>query len=240
MAKKAPAKAIEASALDLEKLVVLNGEVNTLSIELKDKKAELKEATEALKEESRAHFDSDLGALGDTKTPAIFGNHEYAVGNSLITVNYKMDAGGLSLTKFGNEPACELLPKIVGQGDYEKLFTERKILTTTPEELEDVAKTRPDLVEYSLNARALPDEALVLIRQKWPDAFTPRVVDEETYIAEIPTAHVETEVSTATGFISKVANLPEEIQNKLRDFTRKVFETKVSAAVKYGNRASSN
>ena len=235
---KAPSKSIEATAIDIDKAVTLNGEVNSLSVELKTKKDELKEITDAIKKESLGHFQADMGPIGEETQPQLYGNHEYISGNSLVTVNYKMKAGGMTISKFGPMDACDVLPKVVG-ADYPKLFTERKVLTTTVKELEDLAKTRPDLVAYSLDPSALPEAALTLIKNQWPDAFSIHVADEATYIDEVPTALVHTEVTTSTGFLAKVAKLPDDVQLKLRDFTRKVVETVTTSAVKYGNRASS-
>ena len=112
------------------------------------------------------------------------------------------------------------------------------IVDESEDKLNEVAKTRPDLIDYKLNASKLPDAALVLIRSKWPDAFTPSIKDETEYVEEIAGANVAIEVSTATGFIANVGKLEEDVRYKLRDLFRKIFGDVVTTAVKCGNKAS--
>lgn len=238
MATKAPSKTVEAeSNTNLEDVVRLNTEINQLNVELKGKKVEFEASKTTLKEESKLQFDTDLGYLGSDEDPHVFGNHEYVSGDHLITVNYKMDKGGMSFTKIGGRDAVEVLTTLTEPAEYKKLFKEVPKLNESAEKLIEVHSYRPDLVGFNLNARELPEAALVLIREKWPEAFTPVVKNEEEYIQEIDSANVETEVHTSTGFISKVAALSEESRFKLRDFLRKVLGSCVTSSVKCGNRA---
>jgi hypothetical protein len=235
---KAPSKAVTAqSNSNLETIINLHTEINQLNTELKGKKAEFTEATDQLKEESKSVFDKDLGHLEDESIPEVFGNHEYHTDDHLITVNYKMKTGGLTFTQIGGRPACEYLPEMMGDAAYKKLFKETPKVVNTPEELIEAHSFRPDLVGFRMNSSALPEEVMDELREKYPDAFTPYVKDEAAYISEIPAAVVETEVSTATGFLEKVASLPEDTKYDLRDFLRKVLASCVTSAVKCGNKA---
>jgi len=237
---KAPSKSVVAeNNTNLETIVTLNTEINTLSIDLKDKKAQFVEATTLLKEESKLVFDEDLGCLGDESEPEVYGNHEYPSGDALITVNYKMKSGGLSFTKIGGRDATVVLGELTTPAEYKKLFKNVPVLKETEEKLIEVSTYRPDLIAFKLNPNDLPDAALVLIREKWPAAFKAVVKDEAEYIKEIDTANVETKVETATGFLSKVAALSEDTRFSLRDFLRKVLASCVTSAVKCGNRADS-
>ena len=234
---KAPSKSVEASGNTLETVVSLHTEINELNTTLKVKKAEFATVTTALKDESKDIFDRDLGELGSEEAPEIFGNHEYTHEDHLVTVNYKMKAGGLSFTKIAGQDAAEVLPKLISAADYKKLFTEKEKLTVTEEELIETAKTRPDLVAYNLNAQALPEAALTLIRSKWPDAFTIVAKDEAEYIKEVEDADVSIELTTNTGFLEKAASISEEAKVKLRDLLRRVLASTVTSAVKCGNKS---
>lgn len=236
---KAPSKSVPCEGnTTLTTLVELYDEINTTSAHLKVLKEDYKINSDAIKEESKKVFDADLGYIEDDAAPAIYGNHEYLVDGRLVTVNYKMEAGGLSFTKIGGYPAKDVLTKLVpNEKDYNKLFTERVKLLDGPEDFEVVAKTRPDLVQYRLNASKLPEDALTLIRSKWPEAFSISLVDEEKYIAEVESAKTVVEVQTKTGLLSALAGLGEDVKYNLRDFIRKVLASSVTSAVKCGNKA---
>ena len=239
MATKAPAKAIRTVSdnVSLESIVRLHSEINQLNVELKAKKAEFADETEALKASSFEDFRDDLGIKGDDDLPEIYGNHEFLTEDHLITVNYKMKTGGVTLKNIAGRPADEVLKSLVDPKDYKKHFKEQHSLMEDDAKLEEVADYRPDLVKRRLNVRALPDEAMDELYEKYPDAFTPYVPDEDAYIAEIEDANVETSVVTATGFISKIAALGDDTKYKLRNFIRKVLLENTTAAVKCGNRA---
>lgn len=232
---KAPYKSLTSTGNNLETIISLHSEINDLSTQLKTKKTEFSEKTDELKNDSKDIFDADLGAIGEDSVPEIYGNHGYPHGDHLITVNYKMSKGGLSFSNIAGRPACKVLPKLMGEKEYEKLFDEAKVLKETPEKLSVVHSFRPDLVGFQLTGE-LPEEALDDLRKKYPDAFTPYAKDEEKYITEIEGAEVETHVSTKTGFLEKAANLSDDTKYNLRDFIRKVLASRVTSAVKCGNK----
>jgi hypothetical protein len=234
---KAPSKSVEAAGNGLENVVRLHTEINELNTVLKTKKAEFATETTQLKEDSKTIFDEDLGVLGSDDIPSVFGNHEYITGDHLVTVNYKMKSGGLSFTEIGGRAATEVLGDMMDPKEYKKLFKEETKVTDDAERLIEVHSYRPDLVAFNLQPSKLPDAALTLIREKWPEAFAPVIVDVDTYIKEIPEAEVTTEVSTATGFLEKVSSLSDDTKFGLRDFIRKVLASCITSAVKCGNRA---
>jgi len=238
MATKAPAKSITGNAKNLSTIVELYTEVNELSTELNFKKNMLKEETEILSAESRSIFNIDLGAVGTEEAPEVFGNHEYPVDGRLITVNYKMKAGGLTFTQVGGRSAHEVLPELIGEKEYKKLFVTQTTVKETDEKLEEVHSYRPDLVSHRFDYSKLPDEAKVKLGKEYPEAHTPYVVNEEAYVEAIKDAVTETTVTTGASFIEKVSKLSDESKFKLRDFIRKVLGAKATSAVKVGNIAS--
>ena len=236
---KATAKKIENNLELATEVLDLNDRVNGLSVDLKEAKSSLKEKTEELSGESRKIFLNDLGELQEDKTPEIYGNHEYVVGQRLINVNYKMSKGGFSMREIAGQPAYEVLPKVLGDENYKKLFTEITVLEDALDQskLKQAANYRPDLVDSSLNPSALPDTVIEDLRDKYPDAFSYYVTDEEKYIKEVTTAETHTEVVTGTGFIGKVAKLPDDMRYKARKLFRKIFSDALDSAVKLGNKA---
>jgi len=233
---KAPAKQCTASPGILPQIVLKNGEVNRLSIELSSAKEDLSALTKDLSEESRKIFIGDLGEIGAESAPLVYGNHEYPYDDHLITVNYRMDKGGLTFKLVGGKPASEVLTKIVGAKDYKKLFEENKTIKDDQATLEQVYVHHPELFDIRLRDDIdLP--VLQSLREAHPECFTLQVKDEEGYLNENKSAVVETEVSTTTGFIEKVSSLPDDVQLKLKDFTRKVLINSTSGAVKIGNKA---
>jgi hypothetical protein len=239
MAKKAPAKSVTGDDNNLNTIIELHTEINEMTTQLKDKKAEFLGATDKLRAESRTDFDADLGDIRAETPPEVFGNHEYTTTEGrVVTVNYRMQKGGLSFSQIGKRPAHEVLPELIDEKEYKKLFVESKVLKESDAKLDEVHDYRPDLVNYSLDVSKLSDKALETLRDAHPDAFIPYVVDVDTYIKEIESATVETEVHTATGFISKVSQLSEDSRLKLKDFLRKVLGAKATSAVKVGNKVS--
>lgn len=238
MATKAAAKTIEGNTQLVTEILELTDRENDLAVELKKVKAEREGKTKDLSDISMDIFKEDIGDTTDDRAPEVFGNHEYQSGSRIITVNFKMKPGGFSLTEISGHKACDALPKMLGDKDYKKLFTETQVLDMTADDLEVVHTTRPDLVGHRLDASMLPEKELEALRDKYPQAFTPYVKDEAKFIEEIPGANVETKVTTATGFIGKVEKLDEEPRQKLRNLFRKIFDTAVTTAVKCGNKAS--
>jgi len=234
---KAPAKSIDGNVHNLSTIVSLYSEINGLKTELNIKKTQLKEETDILSHDSRDLFDSDLGVLGSEEVPKIYGNHEYPFEDKLITVNYKMKAGGLSFTQVGGRPANEVLPELIDAKEYKKLFKETETIKESSDKLKEVQGYRPDLVGYRLT-RELPDKVLEELRAKHPECFTVFIKDEEAYKREITDAVIETEVQTGPSFIEKVSNLSDDSKFKLKDFIRKVLGSKAVSAVKVGNVAS--
>jgi len=240
---KAPSKSITANNADIEKIVILHTRINNLATEQKKLKEEFTSETSKLKEDSKAIFDLDLGHIGDDGAPEIYGNHEYPVEDHLVTVNMKMQQGGLTFTQIGGKPAKDVLTGMMGEKDFKKLFKETPILKESPEKLREVHKSHPDLISRRLNISAIDPAILEGMLDKLeaavPEAVIHTVKDEAAYIETIEDAEFETEVSTATGFIDKCASLPDDTKTELRDFIRKVLGSCVTMAVKCGNKADS-
>jgi hypothetical protein len=235
---KSPSKVVAAKDNNVvERVSTLHTEINTLSAELKEKKAEFVEVTDKLKEDSLEVFNRDLGAIKDATTPSIYGNHEYTVDKeNFITVNYKTKPGGLTFTQISGRPARDVLTKLMDEKEYKKLFKEKTKLNESDEKLEEVNTYSPSLVGHKLNVNSLPEEALEELRDKYPESFTPYIKDEAEYIKEVEDANIETEVITNTGFLEKVSSLDEDTQYRIRDLTRKVLSTVTTSAVKCGNK----
>jgi hypothetical protein len=233
---KAPAKSINGNASNLNTIIALHTEINELNTHLKGKKVELKEASDTLSAESRSVFNIDLGAVGSGAAPEVFGNHEYTVDGRVITVNYKMAAGGLSFSQIGGRSAREVLTELIDEKEYKKCFTEEHSINDDDEKLSEVHSYRPDLV--GLRMGKLPDEAIKELQEKYPDSFSPYIIDEDAYVKEIDSAEVSTEVFTGAGFIEKVSKLSDDSKSKLGDFIRAVLGKKAVSAVKVGNKVS--
>lgn len=235
---KAAAKSIESHVDLVTEILELTDKSNDLASELKTTNADLATKTKELGEVSTGIFFDDIGAIKGGKVPEVYGNHEYTSGSRLITVNFKMQPGGMTMREINGHRACDVLSGMLGK-DYNKLFSETVVINDDADKLNEVAKTRPDLIDYKLNVSKLSDAALTQIRSKWPDAFTPSIKDEAMYVEEITGADVSIEVSTTTGFIASVGKLEEGVRFKLRDLFRKIFTDCVTTAVKCGNKASS-
>lgn len=236
---KAPSRNVEAVTSNLQGLVELYGEVNDLSVRLKEKKAELEAKTGELRTESKSVFDEDLGYIGDESAPKIYGNHEFLVGDHLITVNYKLKAGGLSFSKVGGEDAKPVLLGLMSEKEYESLFTETEVLEDEldQEKLREAFGHRPSLVGARLDLNMIPEDEVRNLALKYPEASTFYVKDRKGYIETVPIATVSLKLSTVNGFLEKAAKLSDVTKVRLADFLRKVLASTVESAVKIGNRA---
>ena len=235
---KAAAKKIENNTELVSEIINLTDTVNDLSIKLKSSKATLTTKTKELSEASLKIFNTDIGDFTDDRAPDIYGNHEYQCGSRLINVNFKTKSGGFTLHEISGHKACDLLPKMLGDKDYKKLFKETPNIKDDESKLNKVFLSRPDLIGQRLNSSALPPDAMKDLIRKYPNAFTPYIIDSAAYIAEVDGVEVTTEVTTASGFIGKVEKLPEEPRQKMRNLFRKIFNEVVTVAVKCGNKAS--
>jgi hypothetical protein len=237
------AKAASKSINEGDKILIateileLTDKVNTLSSELKGVKGDLEVKVEALTEESLKIFYRDLGDLKSPATPEIYGNHEYLSGARVVNVNFKMKPGGFTVREISGHKAYELLPKVLGDEEYKKLFTETKVLEDDRGDLLIASTYRPDLVGLRLKGE-LPESEITALFSKYPDLFEPYVKDKDRYIAEVQKAKVAIEVTTSNGFIGNVAKLSDAIKFKVRDLLRKIFSEAVTTAVQTGNKAS--
>jgi len=236
---KAASKSIndEVKILIATEILELTDKVNSLSSELKTVKGDLEIKVEALTDVSLKTFYQDLGDLKSPVTPEVYGNHEYLSGARVVNVNFKMRAGGFTVREISGHKAYELLPKVLGDDEYKKLFKEMKVLEETRNMLIGVSTLRPDLVGLRLKGD-LPQKEIATLFQKYPDLFEPYVKDEDKYIEEVTEAKVAIEVTTSNGFIGSAAKLSDDIKFKVRDLLRKIFAEAVTTAVQTGNKAS--
>ena len=216
----------------------LHKEINEVSLKLRGLKKEYEDASKSLKEDSLEVFSINLGEIGSGKVPEIHGNHEYRVKEGVVTVNYRMKPGGLEFSQIGGVPAKVALGGILNEKEYKRLFKERVKVVDSEGVLERVREGKPELVGLNFNPSVLSEEELEHIRSEYPHAFSLYVKDHEKYVEEYPDADVEVTLSTSTGFIDKVANLPYETKRKLGDLIRKILLTTTTSAVKCGNKSS--
>ena len=236
MAKAAAKMISNSDALKLAEDVLRGADtVSEISAQLKEAKAKLDKATKDLTAESVKIFETDMGQVAEDKTPDVFGNHEYIVGQRVVNVNFKMKSGGFSMREISGHKACDILPKVLGDEEYKKLFIETEIIEEDDAKLIDVQGHRPDLVGYRLIGE-LPEDEIAVLAGKYPVLFKPYIKDKKKYIEEIQGAKVAIEVSTSTGFIGAVAKLPGTVLYKVRDLFRKIFKEAVTTAVLTGNK----
>jgi len=178
-----------------------------------------------------------MGEMDSDATPEIFGNHEVTVGNDLVSINYKMSSGGFSLREIAGQPAYKVLPKVLGDKEYKKMFKEQQVLEESDGKLRDVYDLRPDLFEVSLKG-GLEQDVLQKMKKEFPDCFDIDVLDDDKYISEVSTAKYTTELTTGPSFIEKAGKLDDDVKHTLRKLFRKVFTAVAVSAVKCGNKAS--
>lgn len=234
------AKKIERDATLINEILDLTDKTNILADQLKESKNLLQEKTQALATESREIFDKDMGEVGDDKTPQVFGNHEYISGNRMIDVNFKMKSGGFSVQQIGQQRACEVLSKVLGDKEYKKLFKETRVLEDAydQDKLKEAREYRPDLVGIRLVGN-LPEAEIEALSKKYPQEFAYYIKDESVYASQVKTARFRVDISPAASFIGKVAKLPEDVlKGPVKNFFRKIFKDNVTTAVKCGNRVS--
>jgi hypothetical protein len=234
-AKKAPTKLISTNNSEATLAVKLHKEINELKTQVKLKEGEFAEVSTQIKELSTDIFNRDIGEIGGDFAPEVYGNHEY--NNGEVVVNFKTNAGGMTFRQVGKLPACEVLPKIMGEDNYKKLFTETIVVEDDMDNIRKVGMYRPEVVGFRLDASKLPEEAYKELLGSYPDAFTPYIKDTAAYAKDIPTAVVATDVTTVTGFIEKVSSLPDSVRYSIKDLIRKVMSTVVTTAIKCGNKA---
>jgi hypothetical protein len=196
----------------------------------------LKVATEEFYKELRATCENGKPVKILDGVPKVYGNLEIPVDNNdKVTVNFQLSSK--SFSKIDGKPASNILKGIFGVDTYEKIFEEKNkyTITSTPVEIAEEAKLKPELFGY----RVLPDadkEELRKLQAEHPDLVEQFVVNNEEFAKAFPAAvDTEVEVAIVSGFLEKVGKVDNHVLESAKKFLVGLFGATLKSMVKCGN-----
>jgi len=224
-----------------KKILVTDRKLDALETEMNGQK-------EALKGYSTTQFFTDLGAkLNENMepvsvdadiTPDLYGNHEYATDEGLLSINFKVS--NLEMKEIQEIPAKEFLSGVFG-GEYKTLFKEKnlhEVREDKKDELYGLASKDPQSFNYGLAPVVDPKQKdkLAALAKAHPDLFYVTPADGEAFAKSNPgMVESKTVVVPAPSFIEKAAKIDKVVLKNAQPFLIGFFKRTVSVAVKCGN-----